>query len=71
MKPLTRLIRTYVKEKLSLILVPFQYRYLTGLEEELKRNVQKQTAYYESKSASEQILHANTQGNYCSDLLTS
>ena len=48
---------------LSLVLVPFQYRYLTGVEEEQNRNGQNQTAYYESKSASEQILHANTQGN--------
>ncbi|MFD2656544.1 DUF3949 domain-containing protein [Gracilibacillus thailandensis] len=48
---------------LSLVLVPFQYRYLTGVKEEQIRCEQNQSEYYNSKSVAEQILHANTQGN--------
>ncbi len=48
---------------LSSVLVPFQYRYLEGLEEEQYRNWKNQSDYYKSKSAAEQVLHANAQGN--------
>ncbi|RWZ55053.1 DUF3949 domain-containing protein [Halobacillus fulvus] len=44
---------------ISLILTPFQYRYLSALEEERKRS----SDYYEAMPVQEEVLHGNAQGN--------
>ncbi|MDX8045847.1 DUF3949 domain-containing protein [Gracilibacillus sp. S3-1-1] len=48
---------------LSVIITPFQYRYLTGLKEEQQKAGQTQLEYYGGKTVSEQILTVNAQGN--------
>ncbi|UOQ46988.1 DUF3949 domain-containing protein [Gracilibacillus caseinilyticus] len=48
----------------TIIAVPFQYRYLVGVLEEQQRLNQSTIEYYEKKEFSEQLLHANAQSGF-------
>jgi Protein of unknown function (DUF3949) len=51
---------------ISLLILPFQYRFLIALKEEEKKNKLKgktQGEMYEAMNAGEQSLHGNMQGN--------
>ncbi|UOQ86456.1 DUF3949 domain-containing protein [Gracilibacillus salinarum] len=48
----------------TLIAVPFQYRYLEGVLEEQQRLNQSTIEYYDNKEFREQLLHVNAQSGF-------
>lgn len=51
---------------LSIMLLPFQYRYIKAIkaeENKLKSNGKKQSDMYDKMNAGELVLHENVQGN--------
>lgn len=51
---------------ISLILLPFQYRYLTSIKEQERKYKalgKKQSEMYDDMNAGELVLHENAQGN--------
>jgi hypothetical protein len=50
---------------ITIIALPFQYRYINAIEEMKKRDIEKtQGQMYDSLEFEEQVIHANGQGNF-------